>query len=161
MNEMLDVQATAHIYAEEAVTLARKEFEVELDYSLKSLEEADAILAAIHRAIPRDERGNPVPQGALSRWLNEVAVFWGAYVGEIIIYHWGGEWIASFSDTFQETIALRVENLTIYPISKVYHRLLEGDQHHLVNFYEEVIWRLNQTLEPIPWEDVVPPAIAG
>ena len=58
VTDQIDMHAMMRVYAEEAVTLAREEFEVAIDYSEMSLSDADQILAAIHDALPKDTGGD-------------------------------------------------------------------------------------------------------
>ena len=158
MTERLDLEATMRVYADEAVTIAQEDFHIQLDYTEDSLEDVEAILDAIYNALPRDEWGDLDPTTEIQRWLDEMSVFWGAYIGEVILHYWEGEWTLQVPPDFKETTALRVGSLQIYPISKIYRRLLEGFEHDIVAFYEEIIWHLSQIGGP---EDPPPLAIAG
>ncbi|MBN1262340.1 MAG: hypothetical protein JXB35_16795 [Anaerolineae bacterium] len=138
----LSLGATMRLYAQEAVSLARDEFEMEIDFSTASLEDVEAILTAINNALPRDDAGNFAGINPLHDWIQEMAFLWGAYIGEVILRTWGGEWTWEAPDAFGEGAALRVGNAFIQPIAKVYRRLVDQEDRGLVAFYEEISWHL-------------------
>ncbi len=142
MTERLDLAATMGVYAEEAVRMADEDFEIHLDYSEESLESVEAILDAIAAALPATREGGLDPLSPLWEWVDEMAVFWGAYLGEVILRYWGGSWTLHVPPDLKETTAIRVGHLQAYPISQTYQRLLQGEDFNIVAFYEELTWRL-------------------
>lgn len=158
MTDQLDLPAMMRVYAEEAVTLAREEFEVTIDFSAMSLTDADQILAAIHDALPRDNAGAFEEDGPLQHWVQELAVIWGAYLGEVLLRTWRGAWTLDVPADYAEATAVQIGDTRIYPISKVYQRLVSEDDAGLVVFYEELRWELSRLAG---WGRRVIPAVAG
>lgn len=146
------------VYAEEAVTLAREEFEVAIDYSEMSLSDADQILVAIHDALPKNTSDDFEEDGPLHQWVQELAVVWGAYLGEVLLRYWHGEWTLNVPADHAEATAVQIGDVLIYPISKVYQRLVSNEDTGLVVFYEEVRWALSRITG---WGPRVIPAVAG
>ncbi|HPD42033.1 MAG: hypothetical protein KBH71_09035 [Anaerolineae bacterium] len=158
MTDEVDLNAVMHAYAEEAVALARAEFAVALEYSALSLADADQILAAIHDALPQNSGGDFDADDPLQQWVQELAVIWGAYVGEVLLHDWGGEWTLDVPPERAEAAAVQIGDFLIYPISKAYQRLISSRDAGLVVFYEEVRWQLSQNGERGPR---IMPAVAG
>lgn len=158
MTDQLDLHAMMRVYAEEAVSLAREEFDVAIDYSAMSLTDADQILAAIHDALPKDSGGEFEEDGPLHQWVQELAVIWGAYLGEVLLRAWRGAWTLDVPADYPEATAVQIGDILIYPISKVYQRLVSSGDAGLVVFYEELRWELSHLRG---WGRRVIPAVAG
>lgn len=158
VTDQIDLHAMMRVYAEEAVILAREEFEVAIDYSEMSLSDADQILVAIHDALPKDTGGDFEEDGPLHQWVQELAVIWGAYLGEVLLHYWRGEWTLNVPADHAEATAVQIGDVLVYPISKVYQRLTSNQDTGLVIFYEEVRWELSRTTG---WGPRVIPAVAG
>lgn len=156
--DQLDLTAMMRVYAEEAVTLAREEFDVAMNFSEMSLSDADQILAAIHNALPKDDEGDFQQKNPLNQWVEELAVIWGAYLGEVLLRYWHGEWTPDVPADHAETTAVRIGDILVYPISKAYHRLVSKDDSGLVVFYEELRWELSRNTG---WGPKIIPAMAG
>jgi len=158
VTDQIDMHAMMRVYAEEAVTLAREEFEVAIDYSEMSLSDADQILAAIHDALPKDTGGDFEEDSPLQQWVQELAVIWGAYLGEVLLRYWRGAWTLNVPADHAEATAVQIGDVLVYPISKVYQRLVSDKDAGLVVFYEEVRWELSRITG---WGPRVMPAVAG
>lgn len=154
----LDLAAMMRVYAEEAVALAREEFDVAIDYSEMSLTEADQILAAIHDALPKDSSGEFEEEGPLHAWVQELAVIWGAYLGEVLLRTWNGAWTLDVPSEHGEATAVQIGDFLVYPIAKVYQRLVSPADAGLVVFYEELRWELSRITG---WGRRVIRAVAG
>jgi hypothetical protein len=88
---MSDVTITdvMRAYARDAVSYARRQFDVNLDFSEKSLEHVDRILAE------RTKSGLLVPDNLSEAEREDLWTFckmMGGYVGEVIIRNIGGQW---------------------------------------------------------------------
>ncbi len=88
---MADVKITdvMQAYANDALVYAKRRFDVTLDYSERSLEDVDRILADYTKA------GLVVPDSLSAAEKDDLWIFCkmiGGYVGEVIIRNIGGEW---------------------------------------------------------------------
>jgi hypothetical protein len=144
-SELIDFDEMMRAYAEEARSFAASEFDAELGYDEVSLELVDEILGAIHNALPLREDGTLPEDSPLQEWLQEMAMMWGAYLGEVILLYWEGEWTMDVSAFNGAGLALHVGNAYVYPISKIYERLLRADAAHVISFFDELMWRLSES----------------
>jgi hypothetical protein len=148
------IAAAMSAYAQEAVTMARKEFRVELDYSEASLEQVEWILTRIagwrssglwrellERLLGRELidkaenliarlEGREPPQV----YIQHMSRIWGAYVGEVLRLRWNGTWAEEVPPPAETMIALRVQRHALFPIGRVQARL-EGGPEQSIWFY--------------------------
>lgn len=148
------IAAAMGAYAQEAVTMARKEFRVELDYSEASLEQVEWILTRIagwrssslwrellERILGKDLidkaenlmarlEGREPPQV----YIQHMSRIWGAYVGEVLRLRWNGTWAEEVPPPAETMIALRVQRHALFPIGRVQARL-EGGPEQSIWFY--------------------------
>jgi hypothetical protein len=91
------VDAAMRNYAEKAVEMARSRG-VELDYSLKSVHAVEEMAGSIRRRaegrLHADASGDPSPDWDPSEYpdYSELALTFGAYIGEVMRRRWGGNW---------------------------------------------------------------------
>ncbi|WP_168124077.1 hypothetical protein [Paenibacillus sp. HB172176] len=121
-------------YAEDAQDLANQ-LKVELNYTEDSLFELDTILEKYHQGIPKGIK-KILSKGPSEDQINQMAKIWGAYLGETIIKQLGGEWIQS--NTFDNTIAIKIGETEIYPPAKIYKRIKNGSEDN-INIYFKVL----------------------
>jgi hypothetical protein len=94
------------------------------DFTLDSLKEIDRLF---------DEQapeGTPKPGGLLSDQLGSRIFVLGAYVGEVIRRHYGGEWQGDDADPRAEiNVAVRLKSGTIlWPMQRVMKRFKNGPE---------------------------------
>jgi hypothetical protein len=94
------------------------------DFTLDSLKEIDRLF---------DEQapgGKPKPGGLLSDQLGSRIFVLGAYVGEVIRRHYGGEWQGDDADPRAEiNVAVRLKSGTIFwPVQRVMKRFKNGPE---------------------------------
>jgi len=77
-------------FAEEAVRIARDSYQIQLDYSLFSLEELDSTIAQ-HRAKLAEAKSS-LPEGEINKQLAFSILPFGAYLGEVLRRMHGGSW---------------------------------------------------------------------
>ncbi len=79
-------------YANDAVETARDKFQMDLDYSLESVDSLDLILESQFASMPTGwqllYRFRPS-----KRKLRTLSKMWGGYLGEVIRRQWGGQWV--------------------------------------------------------------------
>ncbi len=121
-----NVDDTMRDYAEKAVEMARSRG-MELDYSLKSVYAVEEMAAAIRRRtegrLHADEYGDPAPDWDPSEYpdYSELALMFGAYIGEVMRRRWGGNWYNP-----GQGARLRVGSEDLNPCGLAYFRLTQG-----------------------------------
>jgi len=116
-------------FAEQAVRLGR-EFKVNLDYSERSLEEVERLLARFHDELTSANPGSK---------LEEMSKIWGGYLGEVVRRRFGGEWsIEKYPAGDFLIVTLNVNGARLFPSMKVHKRLTEGSSENIWSFYQSV-----------------------
>lgn len=115
-------------HAELAVRAAREEFELQLDYSAESVDEADAQIEWM-----RD-------QGLTGEEAAEPLFVLGCYVGEVMVRNLRGRWISTVRSALAgispwPMVVVLPGGGTWDPIGKAYKRLELGDSEYLPAFY--------------------------
>jgi hypothetical protein len=124
-------------YATDAVRQAPA-FGARLDYSEPSLQALEQILSRIRDELPIPpadiSRGDPA-----QRRIDAASRVWGGYFGETIRRLWGGEWgVETYPGTTAPVVSVDVGGAKIFPVMKVYRRLIQGDGENVWNFYQMV-----------------------
>jgi hypothetical protein len=125
---MSELAERMHADALEAQKFTRKHLVVELDFSVHSLGELDSQFDAVEYAI----RG-----GKSAENLRLLTRIWGAYLGEVVRRHCGGEWLEEKGNAGSR-IALRLPHETTYPHEHVQRRLTAGAEHDIRVFFEKL-----------------------
>ena len=116
-------------FAEQAVRLGR-EFKINLDYSERSLQEVERLLARFHDELTSANAGSK---------LEEMAKIWGGYLGEVVRRRFGGEWsIEKYPAGDFLIVTLNVNGARLFPSMKVHKRLTEGSSENIWSFYQSV-----------------------
>jgi hypothetical protein len=118
--------AAAH--ARLAVQVAREEFDLELDFSPRSLEDVDAQIESL-----RDD-------GMTGEDAAEALFVFGCYVGEVMVRHLRGAWVPTARSPLRDVspwpMVVRLRSgATWDPIGKAYRRLELGDSEYLPAFF--------------------------
>ena len=111
-----------------AVSAAQLIQDIELDYSIESLELLDGLLERLH------QDGVAVDQVA------EVLFACGCYVGEVFVRHAGAAWCPTEGTSMEGVTGFPLliqlgPQRYCNPVGKVFKRLVEGGEHGLVPFY--------------------------
>ena len=116
-------------FAEQAVRLGH-EFKINLDYSERSLEQVEQLLARFHDELTSANPGSK---------LEEMAKIWGGYLGEVVRRRFGGEWsIEKYPAGDFLIVTLNVNGARLFPSMKVHKRLTEGSSENIWSFYQSV-----------------------
>jgi len=107
--------------ADFAIDLCKNVWGSDLDYSLDSLKSVDDAIEQIC-SYDTDKKQVIKPLIAL-----------GCYVGEVIIRNFKGEW-ADEIDTNGLPVGLKVGNVTLQPIRKVFRKYKEGEEHNIHHY---------------------------
>lgn len=125
-------------YALDAVDFAQQFFKVTLDFSDESIEDIEKILDVIHKTL--------VDENSKEEDILNYAKKFSGYIGQVIIKSWGGEWKDeneySFKNKEGKTIrtgpGLKVKDLDIFILSKVYRRIVNGSEDSITQFYQGI-----------------------
>ena len=121
--------------ARDAVDLSKTRFQVDLDYTVDSLQLLEQLFDRVQYSMPDPESTETT--GLLTR-------LWGGYFGEVMRRHLGGEWLL-WKDEHGRAIALQVGRATIFPLNKVKKRLERGAGHNIWEFYQELSAALSKS----------------
>lgn len=122
--------------ANSAVEHARKYWSTELDFSPRSIEDVELILARMHDSIPRKIYEKLYKRGPTPDQMATISLAYGAYLGEIIRREFGGTW-RNDDVNGEPAIALVFSPQTkLFPPAKVWKRLNRGDEDNIRTFYE-------------------------
>lgn len=119
-----------HLFAQQYVDVVRQNDRFQLDYSVASIKFVDAFLQRFRDA------------GITAHNFAETIFVAGAYVGQVMVQHAGGQWVSS-----QEagptvagnmmTVVIKLPNDTYTdPISKAFKRFHNGKSDELQYFYQ-------------------------
>jgi hypothetical protein len=112
-------------YAQDAVDTARDKFQIDLDYSLESIDSLNIILQAQFDAMPTGwqllYRFRPS-----KRKLRTWSKMWGGYLGEVIRREWGGQWLEPPDGPFKGGVTLLVQGTMLSPIARAHKQLVNG-----------------------------------
>ncbi len=123
----------AHI-AEDAVDYARK-LKKELDYSEASIKDIEAICTLLYNDIPRGLFKKLLRKPPPEDMFVQMSTMLGAYVGEVMRRHYGGDW--SIEDVLGsgKTIVITIGELKTFPPAKIYKRLKNGPEDSIDSYY--------------------------
>jgi hypothetical protein len=113
--------------AKDAVVICSENYDLSLDYSVKSVEDIDQILVKIGQ------------QTLDEKELFTYSYIFGAYLGEVFIRSFGGSWllVAETEDEPPQTF-VTLGNSTIAFPSKVYHMLQGNEDQPLADYFVEL-----------------------
>ena len=131
--------------ANSAVEHARKYWITELDFSARSIEDVELILARMHESIPRKLYERIYKRGPTPEQMAILSVAYGAYLGEVIRREFGGAWLKE--DVNGEPAIALVFNpqAKIFPPAKVWKRLNDGEEDNILSFYQLLSEKLKGT----------------
>lgn len=120
------------LFASDVVHCVEKFEGVTLDYSVKSLEVIDSLVARFR------ENGSTVDDMAATLFS------FGCYLGEVIVKNAGGKWRKATQDeldnVFGMPLVLDLKNgVTLNPIGKVIKRLENGEEDSIPYFYQACV----------------------
>ena len=111
--------------AQLAVKTAKMQFQESLDFSDDSLGGVERILSVLHK-----QATSPPGEGLTEEQLAEASKMWGAYVGEVVRRHYGGQWSTSADGVLQ----IALSGTSPAPVVKVRKRIVDGAADN-VKFY--------------------------
>lgn len=123
--------SSAPRFAEDVAAWVRKQFALELDYSVESLATVDALLARMRAEnVPLDDK------------VGETLWCLGCYVGEVFVRNANAEWKdAALPEVARttNTVWLACGEAWVNPIGKVVKRVALGEGEDLRSFYSAYV----------------------
>jgi hypothetical protein len=113
--------------AEYAIKTARERYKKDLDFSEQSILILENILSKIYWGFSgrTDENGE-------SGLLYNTALIWGSYLGEYMIFKWGGKWFLEGSDRL-----VSIHNIVFSPIKLIYQKLSDHPEYSLEDYIND------------------------
>ncbi len=131
---VLTIAHMMQAYAQDAVDLARDRFETNLDFSEGSVSRVEHCLAQLHDEMPSG-LGKLIKQRKTDEYAWHLAQLFGGYLGEVMRRRWGGEW-STHQDDGGKVVLLKVLGSDVFPVAKVYQRLVAGAEDGIVTYYQ-------------------------
>lgn len=128
------LDAMMSTYSQQAVRMAWDWRRQRLDESESSLYVLDSLLNGLGGGNGREDEE-----------IEFQTRLWGAYFGELLRRHFGGEWeLAPYPGLVAAVPTLVIAGRRLYPLMKVYRRLTMGESESLIPFYRMVCDRLTK-----------------
>jgi hypothetical protein len=137
MSTDLELANTILNYAEMALSTAGVKWGVILDFAPTSLKDVDAILGEMHDGLVR-AKAQAVQEAPTPAQVRNMAIVWGAYVGEVMRRHLGGTWSNSEVEGQGKVLRLRLGSTEWYPLRKVEKRLVDGPGDNVAFYYHAI-----------------------
>ncbi len=128
--------------ANSAVEHARRYWSTELDFSPRSIDDVELILARMHESIPRRLYEKLYKRGPTPEQMATLSLAYGAYLGEVIRREFGGTWTKEDVNG-EPAIALVFDTEhKLFPPAKVWKRLNTGEEDNVLTFYRFISEKL-------------------
>ena len=133
------VRQMMEAYASDAVNAARNNFNIELDYSPESIKTIEDLLGRLYPAVRRGWFRRLLRLGLSDEQVDMICKMFGGYIGEVVRRQKGGEWAIITNPLGTENvIALVNGEEKIFPPSKVYKRLVNGEEDNVWHYFQVV-----------------------
>jgi len=133
------VRQMMEAYAKDAVDAARANYNVELDYSPESIKIVEEVLGKVYPSVRRSWLHRLFRIGLGETDVDTICKMFGGYIGEVVRRKRGGAWQIIQNPVGDENvIALVNGDDKIFPPSKVFKRLMNGEEDN-VWFYFQVV----------------------
>lgn len=117
-------------HAAHVVEVVRNVEGIELDYSVESLEAVDGALGGFHES--GDDAGE----------MRETLFSFGAYIGEVMCHHGGGQWIVLEEDNpLGPWPVVDLGGQIANPVGKAFKRVRHGKEDDIPYFYSVFVNR--------------------
>ena len=118
-----DIQEGMKDVSDRAVAMAKADHDVDLDYSVESIERVEAILGSLHE----EHRRQPFAQ----RRMSDATARYGAYVGEVIRRKWGGQWELDHDAAGPGSFPLSTQGHRAFPMGWCFKRIANGPEDNV------------------------------
>ena len=127
-------------YAQDAVDYAKSRHNVDLNFSVSSIEAVEKIADQLFQARPRGLR-KLISHGPTEEEMDILCKMLGGYIGEVYRNQKGGDW--ALNDELS-AIGVQRGDVWIFPPAKVHKRLTNGAEDNLWSYFRvsvEEPWR--------------------
>lgn len=131
-----NVSQTMMECAATAVEIAKSEFETVLDFSEDSIQKIEQILDSFTKSLTSHTKTRFLQRDFLRNQFVFGAFIVGGYVGEVIRRNFGGEWIIESSPEGNDSVALKINGLKIFPVLKASNRLANGTKEDFWSYVQ-------------------------
>lgn len=139
MSEVPGFSEVMEAYAQDAVDLARQNFQVTLDFSETSIEAVETILDRYSKSIPRNFLQRRLSKSPSAHQMDQVCKMFGAYIGEVFRRKCGGRWeFDSQTPTGNRVMCLRDGEKRIWPAVKVLKRIKNGPDENVLHYFQAI-----------------------
>ena len=122
--------------AEYAIKMAKERFGQDLECSEGSLPKLEIL---IEQAYQQFSKGKLEGMAANETVVNNTAIVWGSYLGEIMRGKWGGSWIVGTNSNR----LLLINDINFSPIYYVYQRITGQLQDDVKKYFDEITPKLS------------------
>lgn len=131
---MADVNEMMKAYSLDAVDYA-KQFNKTLDFSETSIQSLEDVCTLLYNEIPRGFFAKIFNKSPSEEAIIQMSKMLGAYIGEVMIKHYGGNWTIENFMNQGNTLVVNLEELKTFPVAKVYKRLKNGPEDNVHYYY--------------------------
>jgi len=130
-------------FAAEAISVAAREYKIELDYGADSLQQIESILAMVYERSQHGMFADLAAKPSGDQDLERNCKLWGGYLGEVVRRRWGGEWtLAPYPGWHSLVPSIEVNGSRLFPLMKIHRRLTQGSAESVWNFYQMLSGKL-------------------
>ena len=127
-----------------ATEFSLKDYGIFLDFSADSIEKVEEIMENLHKLIVLDNN-DPIDPELIVTLCN----WFGGYIGEVFKKTYGGHWRYDLRDSEAPAIELAVKGLGAAFPSRVFHRILGGEENNISFYYEQLLEKMDSIEEEI------------
>jgi hypothetical protein len=113
--------------ADYAIKSAKDRYKKDLDFSEQSILVVDNILTKIYWGF-----SGRVDDGGEGGLVYNTALIWGSYLGEYMIFKWGGKWILKGSERI-----ISINNIEFSPIKLVFQKITDHPEYSVEDYINE------------------------
>lgn len=125
-------------YAEQAILTAKKHHQLDLDYSVDSIEALEKLLDSAARLV-HQWKYRIFRRTQREQLSNRLALVYGAYLGEVIRKTWGGTWSGGKEPPFDGIACLTLTSgLKMAPTARAYKQITKPDSNTVVSYVEAI-----------------------
>lgn len=115
--------------ARDAVAYVAEQYQLELDFSLASLKKVDAVLVTLHQHEQQQSHSAEV--------IFTLCNILGAYIGEVFIKNYGGNWHNNTADDSAPYISVQLSDKEFPFASVCYHKITQDETVSIANYVKQ------------------------
>ncbi|MDX1679049.1 hypothetical protein [Arsukibacterium sp.] len=115
--------------ARDAVSYVAKQHQLQLDFTLASLQDVDTVLATLHQ--------HQLQQSHSAELLFTLSNILGAYIGEVFISNYGGNWHNNTADNAAPYISVQLSDKEFPFASVCYHKIIQNDAISVADYVKQ------------------------